>query len=211
MIRGRPPAIDADGEIWLRANWHLSIRELARHFGCSIATVWRYGQLLNLPPRPKPGRPPMLESPVAPTDQDRVVSRMLEGGCRRGTICEQLGISLDQYYQSRARLGLSAGVPAALLHKKSAMYVGGDTDCPLCICGARLSFRTNGFGATYSECGSCGQTAPIPLKGVRKHDQRERLEAELASLGLADPNRRYVAGAPPNLRVGKNDPLREVA
>jgi hypothetical protein len=48
--------------------------------------------------------------------------------------------------------------------------------CP--ACGARLRFFTDG-GRLFERCGCPGER-PVPLRGARRYDQRDALDAELA-------------------------------
>jgi len=133
--------------------------------------------------------------------------RMREARVKVSVVCKQFGFSSTTYYNVCRRLD---GLPLKVKPKKSE----GDTDKPMCVCGGRLRFETaNGFA--YSLCRSCGQTQGIATRGVRKHDQRERLEQYFAEEEYRSERftpENHKPGKDPSLKVGKQDPLlRDVA
>lgn len=144
-------------------------------------------------------------------EDDLAFRRMREAKVSVAETCRQFNIGEHRYYETCKRLGL----PITGYKPQKPRFTTdpeGGTDCPKCVCGGRLHFQTNGFGLCLEVCWSCGAEHAIRTKGQRIHDQRERLEAELASLGMPNGvNFKHIRGRAPQILVGKNDPQREVA
>jgi hypothetical protein len=117
------------------------------------------------------GRPPKYDEEFR-----RAFGRAVDGGMTIQELARAFNLTPDTAGSWRRRLRPEV-VPVR--RTKPKQILEGDTDKPLCVCGGRLEFITNGNGQTLERCHSCGLTKPIALQGKRKHDQRDRLQREL--------------------------------
>lgn len=97
-------------------------------------------------------------------EDDRLLTRMWEGGSNGKTIAAELCRTLDAVYGRAGTLKLSRRMGNAASEVVVTVSEG-DTDKPVCVCGGRLEFQA-WDGAAHEICRSCDVTRPVPVRKV---------------------------------------------